>query len=139
MVTPEYGPQDERVTGLVDRIRADALPPGAEITGLTATYVDLSRMLSDRLWPVIGVVVATSFVMLMIVFRSLLAPLKAAAMNLLSIAAAYGCSRPCSSGAGAPGCSGCRTASRCRRSSCCCCSRSCSACRWTTRFSCCRG
>ncbi|MEU5988595.1 MMPL family transporter [Spirillospora sp. NPDC047418] len=90
MVTPEYGPQDERVTGLVDRIRAGALPPGAEITGLTATYVDLSRMLSDRLWPVIGVVVATSFVMLMIVFRSLLAPLKAAAMNLLSIAAAYG-------------------------------------------------
>ncbi|NKZ05008.1 MMPL family transporter [Actinomadura latina] len=90
MVTPEYGPQDERVTGLVDRIRADALPPGAEITGLTAAYVDLSRMLSDRLWPVIGVVVATSFVMLMIVFRSLLAPLKAAVMNLLSIGAAYG-------------------------------------------------
>ncbi|WP_346046032.1 MMPL family transporter [Actinomadura chokoriensis] len=90
MVTPEFGPQDERVTGLVDRIRADALPPGAEITGLTATYVDLSRMLSDRLWPVIGAVVATSFVMLMIVFRSLLAPLKAAAMNLLSIGAAYG-------------------------------------------------
>ena len=90
VVTPEYGPQDARVTGLVDRIRADALPPGAEITGLTAIYVDLSRVLSDRLWPVIGVVVATSFVMLMIVFRSLVAPLKAAAMNLLSIAAAYG-------------------------------------------------
>jgi RND superfamily putative drug exporter len=90
MVTPEYGPQDERVTGLVDRIRADALPPDAEITGLTAAYVDLSRMLSERLWPVIGVVVATSFIMLMIVFRSLLAPLKAAVMNLLSIGAAYG-------------------------------------------------
>ncbi|WP_412516942.1 MMPL family transporter [Actinomadura madurae] len=90
MVTPEYGPQDERVTGLVDRIRADALPPDAEITGLTAAYVDLSRMLSERLWPVIGAVVATSFLMLMIVFRSLLAPLKAAAMNLLSIGAAYG-------------------------------------------------
>ncbi|TDC49451.1 MMPL family transporter [Actinomadura sp. KC345] len=90
MVTPEYGPQDERVTGLVDRIRADALPEGAEVTGLTAAYVDLSRRLSDRLWPVIGVVVATSFVMLMVVFRSLLAPLKAAVMNLLSIGAAYG-------------------------------------------------
>ncbi|XRQ03454.1 MMPL family transporter [Actinomadura welshii] len=90
MVTPEYGPRDERVTGLVDRIRGDVLPAGAEITGLTAAYVDLSRMLSDRLWPVIGAVVATSFVMLVIVFRSLLAPLKAAAMNLLSIGAAYG-------------------------------------------------
>ncbi|MGP4027760.1 MMPL family transporter [Actinomadura sp. 3N407] len=90
MVTPQYGPQDERVTGLVDRIRGDVLPPGAEITGLTAAYVDLSRMLSERLWPVIGAVVATSFIMLMIVFRSLLAPLKAAVMNLLSIGAAYG-------------------------------------------------
>ncbi|TDC92728.1 MMPL family transporter [Actinomadura sp. 7K507] len=90
MVTPEYGPQDERATDLVDRIRADVLPPGAEITGLTAAYVDLSRVLSDRLWPVIGAVVATSFIMLMIVFRSLLAPLKAAVMNLLSIGAAYG-------------------------------------------------
>ncbi|SNR72203.1 putative drug exporter of the RND superfamily [Actinomadura mexicana] len=90
IVTPDYGPQDERVTGLVDRIRADVLPPDTEVTGLTAVYVDLSRMLSDRLWPVIGVVVATSFVMLMIVFRSLLAPLKAAVMNLLSIGAAYG-------------------------------------------------
>jgi RND superfamily putative drug exporter len=90
VVTPEYGPQDERVTGLVDRIRAEALPPGAEVTGLTAVYVDLSRTLSDRLWPVIGVVVATSFVMLLIVFRSVLVPLKAAVMNLLSIGAAYG-------------------------------------------------
>ncbi|XVQ13423.1 MMPL family transporter [Spirillospora sp. CA-255316] len=90
LVTPEYGPQDERATGLVDRVRADVLPPGAEITGLTAAYVDLSRILDERLWPVIGAVVATSFLMLMIVFRSLLAPLKAAAMNLLSIGAAYG-------------------------------------------------
>ncbi|TDD66860.1 MMPL family transporter [Actinomadura rubrisoli] len=90
LVTPKYGPQDKEVTGLVDRIRADALPPGTEVTGLTAVYVDLSRVLSDRLWPVIGVVVATSFIMLMIVFRSVLAPLKAAVMNLLSIGAAYG-------------------------------------------------
>ncbi|GLZ04285.1 membrane protein [Actinomadura sp. NBRC 104412] len=90
VVTPAYGPQDERVVDLVDRVRADVLPPGSEITGLTAAYVDLSRVLDERLWPVIGVVVATSFVMLMIVFRSLLAPLKAAAMNLLSIGAAYG-------------------------------------------------
>ncbi|MFC9974904.1 MMPL family transporter [Spirillospora sp. NPDC127200] len=90
VVTPAYGPQDERVTALVDRVRDRALPPGAEVTGLTATYVDLSRVLDQRLWPVIGVVVATSFLMLMIVFRSLLAPLKAAALNLLSIGAAYG-------------------------------------------------
>jgi RND superfamily putative drug exporter len=90
VVTPAYGPQDERATGVVDRIRADVLPPGSEITGLTAAYVDLSRTVDERLWPVIGAVVATSFLMLMIVFRSLLVPLKAAAMNLLSIGAAYG-------------------------------------------------
>ncbi|MQY02731.1 MMPL family transporter [Actinomadura macrotermitis] len=90
VLTPKYGPQDEHVTGMVNRIRAQILPKGAEITGLTAAYVDLTQRLSDRLWPVIGVVVATSFLMLMVVFRSLLAPLKAAAMNLLSIGAAYG-------------------------------------------------
>ncbi|POM24325.1 Membrane protein YdfJ [Actinomadura rubteroloni] len=90
VVTPRYGPQDARMTGLVDRIRADVLPPGADVTGLTAVYVDLSRVLGDRLWPVIGAVVATSFVLLLIVFRSLLAPLKAAVLNLLSIGAAYG-------------------------------------------------
>ncbi|MFC4906548.1 MMPL family transporter [Actinomadura gamaensis] len=90
VATPAYGPQDERGPGVVDRLRAHALPRGAEITGLTAIYVDLNRRLDDRLWPVIGVVVATSFVMLLLVFRSVLAPLKAAAMNLLSIGAAYG-------------------------------------------------
>ncbi|MGK5555522.1 MMPL family transporter [Actinomadura kijaniata] len=90
VVTPAYGPQDERVTGLVEGIRERVLPDGVEITGFTAAYVDLTRRLEDRLWPVIGVVVATSFLMLMVVFRSLLAPLKAAAMNLLSIGAAYG-------------------------------------------------
>ncbi|MEV4258393.1 MMPL family transporter [Spirillospora sp. NPDC049652] len=90
VATPAYGPQDERGPGVVDRLRAHALPDGAEITGLTAIYVDLNRRLDDRLWPVIGVVVATSFLMLMLVFRSLVAPLKAAAMNLLSIGAAYG-------------------------------------------------
>ncbi|RFU42477.1 MMPL family transporter [Actinomadura logoneensis] len=90
VATPAYGPQDERGPGVVDRLRAHALPDGAEITGLTAIYVDLNRRLDDRLWPVIGLVVATSFVMLLLVFRSLVAPLKAAAMNLLSIGAAYG-------------------------------------------------
>ncbi|WP_433326166.1 MMPL family transporter [Spirillospora sp. CA-294931] len=90
IATPTFGPQNEDITGLVDGIREDVLPPGAEVTGLTAIFVDLSRVLDERLWPVIGVVVATSFLMLLIVFRSLLAPLKAAAMNLLSIGAAYG-------------------------------------------------
>ncbi|WP_018655045.1 MMPL family transporter [Actinomadura flavalba] len=90
VATPEFGPQDEGVRPMVDRLRADVLPPGSEITGLTAVYVDLSRVLEDRLWPVIGVVVATSFLMLLVVFRSVIAPIKAAAMNLLSIAAAYG-------------------------------------------------
>jgi RND superfamily putative drug exporter len=51
---------------------------------------DLSGRISDRLLPFILVVVALSFVLLMMVFRSVFVPLKAAIMNLLSIGAAYG-------------------------------------------------
>ncbi|GAA3392018.1 MMPL family transporter [Cryptosporangium minutisporangium] len=89
-VEPEYGPQDERASALVDHLRADVLPDGAEITGLTAVFRDIAALLSDRLWLVVGVVVALSLVFLLVMFRSVVVPVKAAAMNLLSIAAAYG-------------------------------------------------
>ncbi|MFG1920818.1 MMPL family transporter [Cryptosporangium sp. NPDC048952] len=89
-VEPKYGPQDERASELVDHLRTDVLPAGAEITGITAIFRDISALLSDRLWYVVGVVVALSLVFLLLMFRSVIVPLKAAAMNLLSIAAAYG-------------------------------------------------
>ena len=60
------------------------------VTGQTAAYIDISERLSARLPLFIIAVVGLSFLLLMIVFRSVLVPLKAAVMNLLSIGAAYG-------------------------------------------------
>jgi RND superfamily putative drug exporter len=60
------------------------------VTGTTAASIDFTTYLADRLFIFIGVVLLLSFVLLMMVFRSLLVPLKAVIMNLLSIAAAYG-------------------------------------------------
>jgi putative drug exporter of the RND superfamily len=60
------------------------------VTGFVAVTVDFSEYLAGRLALFFGAVLTLSFVLLMIVFRSLLVPLKAVAMNLLSIGAAYG-------------------------------------------------
>lgn len=89
-VEPAYGPQDERAADLVRTLRDEVLPAGAEITGLTAIFVDVADLLAQRLWLVICLVVGLSLVLLLIVFRSVLVPVKAAVVNLLSIAAAYG-------------------------------------------------
>jgi RND superfamily putative drug exporter len=60
------------------------------VSGSVAASVDFSRYLTARMPLFIGVVLALSFLLLMLVFRSLLVPLKAVVMNLLSIGAAYG-------------------------------------------------
>ena len=62
----------------------------ASVGGQTAAYVDLASRISAKLPMMIGVVVALSFVVLMLAFGSLVVPVKAAAMNLLSVGAAYG-------------------------------------------------
>ena len=66
--------------------------PGAEVYvgGQTATFIDMSDKVADRLPWFVGAVIVLSVVLLMMVFRSVAVPLKAAAMNLLSIGAAYG-------------------------------------------------
>ena len=94
---PTTKPQDEATADLVDRLRADILPAVTDGTdvetlvgGPTAGFIDQSDKISDRLIWFILVVVIVSFLLLMIVFRSILVPLKAAILNLLSIAAAYG-------------------------------------------------
>jgi RND superfamily putative drug exporter len=94
---PPEAPQDERTSNLVDDLRGTVLPAavrgtGAEVFvgGQTAAFIDLAARIQDRLPLFIGTVIALSFVLLMMVFRSILVPLKAAIMNLLSIAAAYG-------------------------------------------------
>jgi len=97
MVIPAAGPQDASTTELVDRLRATVLPSvetttGTEVFvgGQTAVFIDLGERAASRLPWFIGAVVGLSFLLLMFVFRSILVPLKAAIMNLLSIGAAYG-------------------------------------------------
>ena len=93
---PVSAPQDERTDRLVRHLRADVLP--ATVAGTTARVsltgqamvTDVADRITDRLPLFIAAVVAMSFILLLIVFRSVLVPLKAALMNLLSIAAAYG-------------------------------------------------
>lgn len=86
---PTTGPSDPASTELIDRLRSE-LPDGVHITGLTAMFVDISDLLAQRLWLVIAFVVLVSVVLLTIVFRAPLVAFKAAIMNLLSVAAAYG-------------------------------------------------
>jgi putative drug exporter of the RND superfamily len=97
LVTPKGGPQDESTTQLVNRLRDDVLPPieqssGADVlvSGLVAANVDMSAYMGERTPIFFGAVLTLSFLLLMVVFRSLLVPLKAVIMNLLSIGAAYG-------------------------------------------------
>jgi RND superfamily putative drug exporter len=97
LVTPTGGPQDEATTQLVNRLRADVLKPVEDstgidilVTGLVAANVDMSAYMSERMPIFFGAVLTLSFLLLMLVFRSLLVPLKAVIMNLLSIGAAYG-------------------------------------------------
>ena len=96
-LVPTSGPQDEATTDLVKRLRDDVLPPAEDaagvdvaVTGNVAVNVDFSHYLSSRLPYFFTAVLALSFLLLMVVFRSLLVPLKAVIMNLLSIGAAYG-------------------------------------------------
>ena len=96
-LVPTSGPQDEETTDLVDRLRDDVLPPAeaaagvdVAVTGTVAVNVDFSHYLSGRLLYFFTAVLALSFLLLMVVFRSLLVPIKAVIMNLLSIGAAYG-------------------------------------------------
>jgi RND superfamily putative drug exporter len=94
---PRSSPQDEATRTLVDRLRDHVIPSvvgssGARplVGGVTAAGVDAAQYFSQRLAWVIGGVVLLSFLLLMVVFRSIAIPVKAAIMNMLSIGAAYG-------------------------------------------------
>jgi putative drug exporter of the RND superfamily len=96
-VYPTTSPESEATTELLDHIRGEVIPPieqqtGAQVHvgGITAVFEDFGNAISDKLPLFIGVVVLLSALLLMIVFRSLLVPLKAIVMNLLSIGAAFG-------------------------------------------------
>jgi putative drug exporter of the RND superfamily len=94
---PRSSPQDPATRTLVDRLRGQVIPSvvdtsGARalVGGVTAAGVDASQYFSQRLIWVIGGVVLLSCLLLMVVFRSIAIPVKAAVMNMLSIGAAYG-------------------------------------------------
>jgi RND superfamily putative drug exporter len=96
-VIPETGPQDAATVQLVEDLRDDVIPSVADdaglevfVTGSVAAQIDFSSYLSQRLPYFFGAVLLLSFLLLMMVFRSLLVPLKAVVMNLLSIGGAYG-------------------------------------------------
>ncbi|MCW2735730.1 MMPL family transporter [Nocardioides sp.] len=96
-VTPSGSPQDAATVDLVDTLREDAIPAasaGTDLTvhvgGMIAANVDSTRGTADRLPFFFGGVLLVSFLLLMMVFRSVLVPLKAVIMNLLATGAAFG-------------------------------------------------
>jgi RND superfamily putative drug exporter len=96
-VYPQGSPQAASTSDLLGHVRGQVLPAATHGTGLhvfvggtTALFEDFSQVLSRKLPLFIGIVVGVSFLLLMVVFRSLVIPLTAAIMNLLSAAAAFG-------------------------------------------------
>jgi putative drug exporter of the RND superfamily len=90
-------PWANETVDLVENLRETVIPEALKGTnarsyvgGQTAGYIDLATQISDKLPLMIAIVVALSFIVLLVAFRSLLVPIKAAVMNLLSVAAAYG-------------------------------------------------
>jgi RND superfamily putative drug exporter len=94
---PASAPQAAASTNLVSRLRHDVLPPIERQTGtrvlvggFTAGQIDFSGVLSSKLLLFIGIVVLLSALLLLVIFRSLVIPVQAAVMNLLSIGGALG-------------------------------------------------
>ena len=94
---PTTSPQSAQTSSLVTRLRDEVIPPierstGARVYvgGATAAQVDFSHVLASKLPLFIGVVVALAALLLLVVFRSLVIPVQAALMNLLSIGASLG-------------------------------------------------
>ncbi|MFJ9040238.1 MMPL family transporter [Streptomyces sp. NPDC102406] len=96
-VVPDSAPQSDRTSDLVDRLRADVVPGAEEgssldvqVGGVTASYDDFAEVVIGKLPLFVGVVVGLGCVLLLLAFRSLGIPLKAAAMNVAAVAAAFG-------------------------------------------------
>ncbi|AZP22105.1 MMPL family transporter [Streptomyces aquilus] len=96
-VYSKESPQSAATTDLTNRLIDDTLPAAVSgtdaqgyVTGTTAAQVDFRDIVASRLPLIIGVVVALAFLIILAVFRGLLVALKAAVLNVLSIAASYG-------------------------------------------------
>ena len=96
-VYPTTSPQSEKTTDLLDDLRGTTIPAataGTDLTvyvgGITAIFEDFTALIGEKLPLFFGVVVLISALLLMLLFRSILVPIKAVFMNLLSIGAAFG-------------------------------------------------
>jgi putative drug exporter of the RND superfamily len=94
---PGSAPQAQATTDLVNQLRNDVLPPlkrslgvNALVGGFTAGSIDFSNVLAGKLPLFIGIVVVLSALLLLVIFRSLVIPVQAGLMNLLSIGGALG-------------------------------------------------
>ena len=94
---PTTGPQDKATRDTVERLRSEVIPRAlagspahAHIGGQMVHFADVGVRVNDRLPVFIGAILLSSFLLLMLVFRSVLVPLKAVVVNLLSIGASYG-------------------------------------------------
>ena len=96
-LTPTTAPQDKETSQLLERLREDIIPAAVgdskvevSVTGSTPMTEDVSTRLQDRMPYFLAAVIGLSFLILMLVFRSVLVPLKAAVLNVLGVGAAYG-------------------------------------------------
>ena len=92
-----YAPQDKQVETMVHELREKAIPQATAGTGVrgyvagaTPAFIDIGDRIRERMPVFFGAVIGLSFILLMVVFRSVMVPLKAAIMNLLSIGASFG-------------------------------------------------
>jgi uncharacterized membrane protein YdfJ with MMPL/SSD domain len=96
VVTPTTGPESDQTAALVLRLRDPGGPAstlsGAKVSvgGAAAQNEDFSDLISGSLWKILLFVMALSYLVLLLVLRSIVLPLKAVLMNLLSVGAAYG-------------------------------------------------
>ncbi|GCD42818.1 MMPL family transporter [Streptomyces paromomycinus] len=96
-VVPDGSPQSRQTSDLVERLRADVLPKAGEGTsmkvhvgGVTASYDDFASVIVGKLPLFVGVVIGLGCVLLLLAFRSIGIPLKAAAMNIAAVASSFG-------------------------------------------------
>jgi uncharacterized membrane protein YdfJ with MMPL/SSD domain len=95
--TPSASSESDAALAMVDRLRDSVVPGTAlsriatvDVGGETARSHDVRLQISDSMWKIVLFVLALSFLVLMVMLRSLILPLKAVLMNLLSIGAAFG-------------------------------------------------
>ena len=96
-VVPESSPQSQHTSDLVDRLRGEVLPRAesgtsldVQVGGMTAGYDDFADVIVSKLPVFVGVVIGLGCLLLLLAFRSIGIPLKAAAMNVAAVASAFG-------------------------------------------------